>query len=253
MELKGLSAVVTGGASGLGAATARMLAKQGAKVTVFDVDAQRGADMARELDGRFVAVDVTDRASIEQGLTQAEQHHGIARILVNCAGVAPAARVVDKSGMPHSEAAFRKAIEINLIGTFSMISLFSARLNGTDSIEGERGVIINTASVAAYEGQIGQCAYAASKGGVVALTLPAARDLAKMQVRVVTIAPGIFLTPMLSALPETVQDSLGQQVPHPSRLGKPEEYAALAKAIIQNPMLNGETIRLDGAIRMAPH
>lgn len=252
MKLDGLAAVVTGGASGLGGATVRMLAENGAKVTIFDLDEKRGTEMAREVGGRYVEVDVADNGSIEHGFDQAEQDYGAVRILVNCAGIAPVGRVVDKSGAPHDIALFRKAIEINLIGTFNMLSMFAARLSSTDALGEERGVIINTASVAAYDGQIGQCAYAASKGGVVALTLPAARDLAKSQIRVVTIAPGIFITPMLTGLPQAAQDSLGQQVPHPSRLGRPDEYASLVKAIIDNPMLNGEVIRLDGAIRMAP-
>ncbi|NYT58367.1 SDR family NAD(P)-dependent oxidoreductase [Alcaligenaceae bacterium] len=252
MKLDGLAAVVTGGASGLGGATVRMLAENGAKVTIFDLDEKRGTETAREVGGRYIAVDVTDKGSIEQGLEQAEQSHGVARILVNCAGIAPVGRVVDKSGAPHDIALFRKAVEVNLIGTFNMLSVFAARLSSADVLGEERGVVINTASVAAYDGQIGQCAYAASKGGVVALTLPAARDLAKSQIRVMTIAPGIFITPMLTGLPQAAQDSLGQQVPHPSRLGQPDEYASLVKAIIDNPMLNGEVIRLDGAIRMAP-
>ncbi len=252
MKLDGLAAVVTGGASGLGGATVRMLAENGAKVTIFDLDEKRGTETAREVGGRYIAVDVTDKGSIEQGLEQAEQSHGVARILVNCAGIAPVGRVVDKSGAPHDIALFRKAVEVNLIGTFNMLSVFAARLSSADILGEERGVVINTASVAAYDGQIGQCAYAASKGGVVALTLPAARDLAKSQIRVMTIAPGIFITPMLTGLPQAAQDSLGQQVPHPSRLGQPDEYASLVKAIIDNPMLNGEVIRLDGAIRMAP-
>lgn len=253
MKLDGLSAVVTGGASGLGQATVRMLASSGVKVAVFDRDEARGTATASNVRGLFIAADVTDRTSIEEGLNQVEQQHGVARILVNCAGIAPVGRIVNKSGEPHDLDTFRKAVEVNLIGTFNMISLFSARLSSADKVGEERGVIVNTASVAAYEGQIGQCAYAASKGGIVSLTLPAARDLAKMQIRVMAIAPGIFLTPMLSALPEAVQESLGQQIPHPSRLGSPDEYSALVKAIIENPMLNGETIRLDGAVRMAPH
>ncbi len=252
MKLDGLAAVVTGGASGLGGATVRMLAKNGAKVTIFDLDEKRGMQTAREVGGLYVAVDVTDKGSIEHGFTQAEQGHGVARVLVNCAGIAPVGRVVDKAGEPHDIGLFRKAIEVNLIGTFNVLSVFAARLSPADVLGEERGVVINTASVAAYDGQIGQCAYAASKGGVVAMTLPAARDLAKYQIRVMTIAPGIFMTPMLAGLPQAAQESLGQQVPHPSRLGEPDEYASLVKAIIDNPMLNGEAIRLDGAIRMAP-
>ena len=252
MKLDGLAAVVTGGASGLGEATVRMLAENGVKVTIFDVDKKRGTGLAREVGGQYAAVDVTDQDSIQRGFEQAGHGHGVARILVNCAGVAPVGRVVDKSGKPHDMHLFRKAIEINLIGTFNVLSEFASRLGAAELLGEERGVVVNTASVAAYDGQIGQCAYAASKGGIVALTLPAARDLSKHQIRVMTIAPGIFITPMLTGLPQAAQDSLGQQVPHPSRLGKPDEYSSLVKAIVENPMLNGEVIRLDGAIRMTP-
>jgi len=252
MKLNELGAVVTGGASGLGAAAARMLAQSGVKVTIFDLDRERGTETAREVDGQYVSVDVTDEDSVRKGFDQAARSHGAARILVNCAGIAPVGRVVDKSGEAHDIGIFRKTIEVNLIGTFNVLSIFASRLASVEAIGEERGVIVNTASVAAYDGQIGQCAYAASKGGVVSLTLPAARDLAKHQIRVMTVAPGIFITPMLVGLPQAAQDSLGQQVPHPSRLGQPDEYAALVKSIIENPMLNGEVIRLDGAIRMAP-
>jgi len=252
MKLNELAAVVTGGASGLGAAAARMLAQSGVKVTIFDLDRERGRETAREVDGQYVSVDVTDEDSVRKGFDQAARSHGAARILVNCAGIAPVGRVVDKSGEAHDIGIFRKTIEVNLIGTFNVLSIFASRLASVEAIGEERGVIVNTASVAAYDGQIGQCAYAASKGGVVSLTLPAARDLAKHQIRVMTVAPGIFITPMLVGLPQAAQDSLGQQVPHPSRLGQPDEYAALVKSIIENPMLNGEVIRLDGAIRMAP-
>jgi len=252
MKLNELAAVVTGGASGLGAAAARMLAQSGVKVTIFDLDRERGRETAREVDGQYVSVDVTDEDSVRKGFDQAARSHGAARILVNCAGIAPVGRVVDKSGEAHDIGIFRKTIEVNLIGTFNVLSIFASRLASVEAIGEERGVIVNTASVAAYDGQIGQCAYAASKGGVVSLTLPAARDLAKHQIRVMTVAPGIFITPMLVGLPQAAQDSVGQQVPHPSRLGQPDEYAALVKSIIENPMLNGEVIRLDGAIRMAP-
>jgi len=252
MEINGLAAIVTGGASGLGKATAQMLAAAGAKVTIFDLNREVGEAVASEIGGLFVAVDVTDDASVSAGLDAAEAAHGAARLLVNCAGIAPAVKTVGKENAPHPLETFRKTIEVNLIGTFNAISKFAARAAALDEIDGERGVIVNTASVAAYEGQIGQAAYAASKGGVVGLTLPVARDLAQHKIRVMTIAPGIFLTPMLEAFPENVQQALGAQVPHPSRLGKPAEYAQLVASIIANPMLNGETIRLDGAIRMAP-
>ena len=252
MEIRDCAAVVTGGASGLGAATATALAASGAKVALFDLNEAVGKATAATIGGSFHRTDVADEASVAASLDAAAAAHGPARILVNCAGVAPAIRIVDKHGTAHPLAAFRKAVEVNLVGTFNVIAQFAARLIAA-GIEGEEaGVIVNTASVAAYDGQIGQAAYAASKGGVVGLTLPAARDLAQHRIRVVTIAPGIFLTPMLMGLPQPAQDSLGQQVPHPSRLGRPEEYARLVEAIVANPMLNGEVIRLDGAIRMAP-
>jgi len=252
LEVSGLAAIVTGGASGLGKATAQMLARAGARVAVFDLNAEAGEAVAGEIGGLFVSVDVTDDASVSVALDKAEAALGVARLLVNCAGIAPAVKTVGKGNAPHPLDTFRKTIEVNLIGTFNMISKVAARAAALDEIEGECGVIVNTASVAAYEGQIGQAAYAASKGGVVGLTLPVARDLAQHKIRVMTIAPGIFLTPMLEAFPENVQQALGAQVPHPSRLGKPAEYAQLVGSIIANPMLNGETIRLDGAIRMAP-
>ena len=252
MKIEGLAAIVTGGASGLGGATAAMLAGAGASVTIFDLNEEAGENHARAIGGRFSRVDVTDDQNVTDAIAQAEAANGVTRILVNCAGIAIATKTVGKDGSPHALAQFRKVIEINLIGTFNVISKMAARLITADPIGEERGVIINTASVAAFEGQIGQAAYSASKGGVHGMTLPIARDLAQSQIRVCTIAPGIFWTPMLAGLPEDAQASLGKQVPHPSRLGKPEEYADLAAAIIANPMLNGETIRLDGAIRMAP-
>ncbi len=252
MEVNGVAAIVTGGAQGLGGATAAMLAGAGARVAIFDLNDEAGKAHAERIGGTFVRADVTDEASVEAGLAEAEAAHGVARILVNCAGIAPAIKTVGKDNRPHPIDAFRKAIEINLIGTFIVLSRFAARLIPADPIGEERGVIVNTASVAAYDGQIGQAAYSSSKGGVVGMTLPVARDLAQHRIRVMTIAPGIFLTPMLLGLPQAAQDSLGTQVPHPSRLGKPEEYAQLVEAIIANPMLNGEVIRLDGAIRMAP-
>lgn len=252
MDLRGVGAIVTGGASGLGGATAKMLADHGARVAIFDLNEEVGSATAQAIGGIFCKVNVTDEASVVQGIEAAEAAHGVARILVNCAGIAPAIKTVGKENAPHSIAAFRNAVEINLIGTFIVLSKFAAKLAGADPVGEERGVIVNTASVAAYDGQIGQAAYASSKGGIVGLTLPVARDLAQHKIRVMTIAPGIFLTPMLMGLPQAAQDSLGTQVPHPSRLGKPEEYAQLVNSIIANPMLNGEVIRLDGAIRMAP-
>lgn len=252
MEIGSVGAIVTGGASGLGAATAAALAAKGAKVTLFDLNSELGEAHAARIGGRFAKVDVTDEDQVNAALDAAAQAHGVARILVNCAGVAPAKKAVGKEFVPHDMASFRKAIEINLVGTFLLASRFAARLQQAEPIGEERGLIINTASVAAYDGQIGQPAYAASKAGVVGLCLPLAREFAREQIRVMTIAPGIFWTPMLESLPPAAQESLGQQVPHPSRLGRPEEYAQLVIAIVENAMLNGEVIRLDGAIRMAP-
>ena len=252
MNIDGLAAIVTGGASGLGAATAAMLAWRGARVTILDMNAEAGAAHATSIGGHFARTDVTDEASIVAGIDAAEQAHGVARILVNCAGVAPAIKTVGKENAVHPLATFRRTIDINLIGTFAAITHVAARMAAAEPIGEERGVIVNTASVAAFDGQVGQVAYAASKAAVAGMTLPIARDLAQHRIRVMTIAPGIFLTPMLMGLPQAAQDSLGTQVPHPSRLGRPEEYAALVEAIVTNPMLNGEVIRLDGAIRMAP-
>ena len=252
MDINGVGAIVTGGASGLGAATAKLLASKGAKVTLLDLNEEVGQANAEKIGGLFVRTDVTDDAEVAAAIEQAEKAHGIARILVNCAGIAPGVKTVGKEAKPHPLDTFRKTIEINLIGTFNLIAKFAARLSTADPIGEERGVIINTASVAAYDGQIGQAAYAASKGGVVGMTLPIARDLAQHKIRVMTIAPGIFWTPMVAGFTPEIQAALAAQVPHPSRLGKPEEYAQLVEAIIANPMLNGEVIRLDGAIRMAP-
>jgi NAD(P)-dependent dehydrogenase (short-subunit alcohol dehydrogenase family) len=252
MELKDVSAVVTGGASGLGGATAELLAGLGAKVTIFDLNTEAGEAHAQKIGGKFVKVNVVDDASVAEGIAAGEAAHGVARILVNCAGIAIAVKTVGREAAPHPLDQFRKVIEINLIGTFNVISKFAARLTCIEPVGEERGVIINTASVAAFEGQVGQAAYSASKSGVVGMTLPIARDLAQFGIRVMTIAPGIFWTPMLGGLPQAAQDSLGKQVPFPSRLGQPAEYASLVQSIIVNPMLNGETIRLDGAIRMAP-
>jgi len=252
VEIEGLAAVVTGAASGLGAATAAMLSAAGANVTVLDRDRAAGEAHAQAIGGRFVEADVTDADGIEAALIEAEASFGVARILVNCAGIAPAIKTVGRDGVAHKLVDFRRAVEINLVGTFNVLSQFAARLIPAEPVGEERGVIVNTASVAAYDGQMGQAAYGASKSGVVGLTLPVARDLAREKIRVMTIAPGIFMTPMMKGLPQAAQDSLGQQVPHPSRLGQPEEYAKLVQAIITNPMLNGEVIRLDGAIRMGP-
>jgi NAD(P)-dependent dehydrogenase (short-subunit alcohol dehydrogenase family) len=252
MELKEVAAIVTGGASGLGGATAEMLAGQGAKVAIFDLNETLGEEHAAKIGGKFFKVNVADDASVAEAVAAAEAAHGIARVLVNCAGIALAVKTVGREFQAHPLDQFRKVIEINLIGTFNVIAKFAARAATLEPLDEERGVIINTASAAAYDGQIGQAAYAASKGGVVGLTLPIARDLSQYGIRVMTIAPGIFWTPMMATLPPAAQESLGKQVPFPSRLGKPEEYAQLAQSIIANPMLNGETIRLDGAIRMAP-
>ena len=245
---------VSGGGSGLGAATARMLTGNGANVLLADVNEEGGEATAAEIGGRarFVRTDVTDEGSVGAALDAAVEAFGTLNGVVNCAGVGPAAKVVGKKGV-HDLGLFQKTVGINLVGTFNVIRLAAEKLLGNEPDEGgERGVIINTASVAAYDGQIGQAAYAASKGGVVALTLPVARELASSGIRVMAIAPGLFETPMLAALPEDAKDSLGKQVPFPSRLGRPEEYAALVRHIIENAMLNGEVIRLDGSIRMAP-
>ncbi|WP_028465986.1 SDR family NAD(P)-dependent oxidoreductase [Nisaea denitrificans] len=252
MQVQGQAAIVTGGGSGLGAGTARALAAAGAKVAMFDVNEEGARKVAAEIGGIAVPCDVSDAASAEAAIAKARDAHGPARILVNCAGIAPAERIVGRNGpMPLDN--FRKVIEVNLIGTFNMMRLAAADMQGTDPLEdGERGIVISTASVAAFEGQIGQSAYAASKGGVHALTIVGAREFAKAGIRFNTIAPGLFGTPMLLGMPEDVQNSLAATVPYPSRFGTPEEYAKLAMAMIDNIMLNGETVRLDGAIRMQP-
>jgi len=249
----GHTGIVTGGASGLGAATARQLAESGLKVAIFDLNEDAGQKLAAQLGGIFARVDVSDPASVAQGLEAAESALGAPRVLVNCAGIGPAARTVSR-GVAHDAALFEKTIRVNLLGSFNCASQVAARMVAADPVndDGARGVIVNTASVAAFDGQIGQVAYAASKGGIVGMTLPMARDLADKGVRVCTIAPGLFLTPLLEGLPAEVQQSLGAQVPFPSRLGDPAEYAAMVDHITRNPMLNGEVIRLDGAIRMAP-
>ena len=254
MDIQGVAAIVTGGASGLGSATAEMLAAAGAKVAIFDLNDQLGQEKASAIGGRFFNVDVTSEEAAQTAIAEAEAAHGVARICVNCAGLATPGKVIGRDGQPLPLAEFARVINVNLIGTFNILSKFAARLVLADPVngDGERGVIVTTASVAAFDGQIGQPAYSASKGGVAGMTLPLARELARPGIRVMTIAPGIFRTPMVAAFPAHVQESLGSQVPFPSRLGKPEEYAQLVQSIIANPMLNGETIRLDGAIRMAP-
>jgi NAD(P)-dependent dehydrogenase (short-subunit alcohol dehydrogenase family) len=250
VEIKDAVAVVTGGASGLGLATTKRLLDRGASVVVIDL---RGEEAVKELGDRaqFVETNVTDPDAVTAALDAAEKI-GPLRINVNCAGIGNAAKTLSKDG-PFPLDAFKKVVEVNLIGTFNVLRLAAERIAKTEPLKGEeRGVIINTASVAAFDGQIGQAAYSASKGGVVGLTLPVARDLSRSLIRVCTIAPGLFKTPLLGSLPEEAQKSLGQQVPHPARLGDPDEYGALAVHIVENPMLNGEVIRLDGAIRMAP-
>jgi NAD(P)-dependent dehydrogenase (short-subunit alcohol dehydrogenase family) len=245
-------AIVTGGGSGLGEASARALASKGARVAILDVGLARAEQVAAEIGGIALQCDVASAENAEAAVGFVVERLGAPRILVNCAGVAIAVKTVGKEG-PHPLDLFRKVVEVNLVGSFNMIRLFADHAQRLDPLQGgERGVIVNTASVAAFDGQIGQAAYSASKGGVVGMTLPVARYLARSGIRVVTIAPGIFRTPMLAGLPEDAQASLGQQVPFPPRLGEPAEYAALAVHIVENQMLNGETIRLDGAIRMAP-
>lgn len=252
MDIAGASALVTGGASGLGLATARRLADAGAHVVIVDLPTSAGADIAAELGGTFAPADVTDADQVAAAV-QAATAAGPLRVVVNCAGIAPPAKVLDRDGTPSPLAGFEKIIRINLIGTYNVIAQASAAIAQTEpTASGDRGVIVNTASVAAFDGQIGQPAYSASKGGVHAMTLPIARELARYSIRVCTIAPGIMETPMLAGLPEAAQASLGEQVPYPARLGRPDEYASLALHIIDNGYLNGETIRMDGAIRMAP-
>jgi NAD(P)-dependent dehydrogenase (short-subunit alcohol dehydrogenase family) len=253
MQIAGTGALVTGGASGLGAATVRRLVGAGAQVVIADLNTEAGEALAAELGeaARFVSTDVTSEDSTRAAVRAAELGSGL-RVLVNCAGIAIAERVQGKDA-PHDLDRFAKVIQVNLIGVFNAIRLAAEAMQRNEpDAEGERGVIVNTASVAAFDGQIGQAAYSASKGGVVSMTLPIARELARYGIRVMSIAPGIFDTPMLAGLPEPARVSLGQQVPFPPRLGRPEEYAALVQSIVENTMLNGETIRLDGAIRMAP-
>src|ERR1700683_1953505 len=251
MKLTGVAAIVTGGGSGLGRATAEALAANGAKVTVFDLNPAAAEEAAKAIGGLALAGDVADEGSAGAALAKAAAAHGAARVLVSCAGIGIAKRVVGREG-PQPLGDFERVIRVNLIGTFNMIRLAAAEMGKLEPIEGERGVIISTASIAAYDGQIGQAAYSASKGGVVAMTLPIARELAQFGIRVNAIAPGLFFTPMMLGLPKDAQDSLGRSVPHPARLGEPSEYAALAVHVVENGYINGETIRIDGALRMAP-
>ena len=253
MEISAGTALVTGGASGLGLATARRLARAGASVVLLDLPTSAGEEVAASFGGgaAFAPGDVTDEAAVRAAFDLAEER-GPVRTVVNCAGIGTPARVLGRDGAASPLDGFVRTVTVNLVGTFNVLRLGAERIARTEPVDGERGVIVNTASVAAYEGQVGQAAYSASKGGIVGLTLPVARDLAQFQIRVVTIAPGLFNTPLLAGLPDSAKASLGAQVPHPSRLGEPDEYAALVEHIVTNPMLNGEVIRLDGAIRMAP-
>jgi NAD(P)-dependent dehydrogenase (short-subunit alcohol dehydrogenase family) len=252
MDISGQTALVTGGGSGLGEATARALAAKGARVAVLDIGLERAQAVARDIGGIALGCNVTSAEGAEAAVARAAEELGGARILVNCAGIVAGKRTVGKEG-PHPLDLFRKVIEVNLVGSFNMIRLFADRAAKLEPLAGgERGVIVNTASVAAFDGQIGQVAYSASKGGVVGMTLPLARDLARSGIRVVTIAPGIFKTPMVAGMPADVQESLGEVVPFPPRLGEPSEYGALAVHIVENQMLNGETIRLDAAVRLPP-
>ena len=250
MQIDGCSAIVTGGASGLGLATATELANAGAHVVIADLPSSPGADHAQDLGGIFVPLDVTDEGAVQQAVDAAAAAAPL-RIVINCAGIGTPGRVLGKQGVLPLDS-FARVVTVNLIGTFNVIRLAAAKMVESEPVQGERGVIVNTASVAAFDGQIGQAAYSASKGGVVGMTLPIARDLADKLIRVCTIAPGIMDTPMLAGLPEPARESLGKQVPHPARLGSPDEYAALARHIVENGYLNGEVIRLDGGIRMAP-
>ena len=252
MELNGAVAVVTGGASGLGAASARRLAGTGMKVAILDISDDQGAELAGELGGAFAHCDVTSEAEVKAGV-DAAQAMGPIRVVVNCAGIGPPMRTLARDGTPHDLGRFRKVIEINLIGTFNSLRVAASAMSRNDADEhNSRGVIINTASVAAYDGQIGQAAYSASKGGIVGMTLPIARDLSVVGIRVNTIAPGIIDTPLLAGLPELAKASLGKQVLHPKRLGRPEEYADLVMFLVEHEYMNGETIRMDGGIRMGP-
>ncbi|HEX5712254.1 MAG TPA: SDR family NAD(P)-dependent oxidoreductase [Solirubrobacterales bacterium] len=252
MEVKGTGALVAGGASGLGAATSRALAAAGAQVVIADLNAEKGEALATEIGAEFVSADVTDAEAVAAAVQRAASAAGGLRASVCCAGIGWAERVAHKGG-PHNLEYFANVVKVNLIGSFNVLRLAADAMSSNEPDgEGERGVCVNTASIAAYDGQIGQVAYAASKGGIVSMTLPAARDMASRGVRVMTIAPGLFDTPLLAALPEEARTALGAGIPFPSRLGRPEEYARMVLEIVANPMLNGETIRLDGALRMPP-
>ena len=251
MQLQDVAVLITGGGSGLGAATARAMAAKGAKIGVIDQNKENAEKVAAEVKGIALHADVTDEEAIKAAIAKAEAAHGIARVLMNCAGIGGSQRTVGKDGA-YPLAKFVRIVNVNLIGSFNVLRLFAERLATAPPVGEERGVAINTASVAAYEGQIGQIAYSASKGGIVGMTLPAARDLASRGIRVVTIAPGLFDTPLLAALPEEARTALGVTVPYPPRLGAPAEYAHLATSLVENDMMNGESIRLVGAIRMAP-
>ena len=255
MDIQGIGAVVTGGASGLGEATARALAVRGAQVAILDLGRSKGADVAASLGGGsfFAEADVADEAAVGAALERAVERFGGVHVCVNCAGIGSAMRTVDKDGKPFDLRVFRKTIEVNLIGTFNVLRLAASHMvKNAPNADGERGVVVNTASAAAFDGQIGQAAYSASKAGVVGMTLPIARDLAKLGIRVVTIAPGLFETPLLMTMPEPARQALAATIPFPSRLGRPPEFASLALEIVGNAMLNGETIRPDGAVRMPP-
>jgi NAD(P)-dependent dehydrogenase (short-subunit alcohol dehydrogenase family) len=252
MEFNNVPAIVTGGASGLGEGAARALAAAGCKVAIFDVQQERGEKVAADIGGMFVHCDVTSAESAEAAVAKARDAHGLCGIAVNCAGIGPAAKILGRDGVMPLEN-FSKVIQVNLIGTFNILRLAAADMAQRDAnADGERGVIINTASVAAYEGQIGQAAYSASKGGIVALTIQSARELAREGIRVNTIAPGLFMTPMMEGMPQEVQDSLAATLPFPKRLGKPDEFGMMVDQMVRNPVLNGEVIRLDCALRMAP-
>lgn len=252
MNIQGLPAVITGGASGLGEGAARLLAEAGAKVTILDVQLDRAEQVAKEIGGLALSCDVTSAEGTEAAMNQAMEAHGPCAIALNCAGIGTPAKILGKEG-PLSLDFYSKVIQVNLVGSFNVMRLAAAQMQNREPNEdGERGVIISTASIAAFDGQIGQAAYSASKGGIVAMTLPAARELARYGIRVLAIAPGLFKTPMMEALPQEAQDSLAATLPFPSRLGKPSEYARLVKEMVENPILNGEVIRIDSALRMAP-
>jgi len=253
MKIDGSVALVTGGASGLGEATVRQLLSKGGRVLIVDLNADRGRKLAVELGGAasFARADVSNAEEVQSAVEQATSM-GTLRAAINCAGIGMAMRTIGKDGTPHDLGVFQKVIAVNLVGTFNVLRIAASAMSKNEPVDGERGVVVNTASVAAFDGQIGQVAYSASKGGIVGMTLPAARDLSKAQIRVVTIAPGTFDTPLLGMLPEEIRAALAATIPHPSRLGRPQEFGALACHIVENSYLNGEVIRLDGAIRMAP-